>query len=154
MENINNINNNNLISQNSNIQKQQKQTLVIPKEKTLSKYGITKKEWLQMARKQRKVCAICKKFPSTGKLHIDHEHIKNFKKLPPQEKKQYIRGLLCWTCNYFIMSKNVSIDKLKNAIKYLYKYYKNKHYNKYLVNNNNKNNREKYYEKEKQKRDL
>lgn len=48
-------------------------------------YGISLDDYNQMARKQRKRCAICRRIKP---LHVDHCH-----------KTKRVRGLLCFGCN-------------------------------------------------------
>jgi hypothetical protein len=62
-------------------------------------YGITLAEWDEMFKKQEGVCWMCKSMPKNGILCIDHLHQKGFKKMLPEDKKKYVRGLLCFTCN-------------------------------------------------------
>jgi len=76
------------------------ENLKIPRKVTLDKYGITLEEWLAILEKQGYVCPICKKFPTSGRLYIEHEHIVGWKKLPPDERKKFIRGACCFICNY------------------------------------------------------
>jgi hypothetical protein len=62
-------------------------------------YGITLKDWEKMLKDQKGVCWICKTLPPSGRLCVDHEHVKGFKKMGTNEKTQYVRGLLCFLCN-------------------------------------------------------
>lgn len=62
-------------------------------------YGITYEEWQQMLKDQNNVCWMCKVMPNNGILCVDHLHQKGFKKMPPEEKRKYVRGLLCFSCN-------------------------------------------------------
>ena len=65
--------------------------------------------------KQGGVCAICKRVPPSLRLNIDHEHVKGWKKMPPEQRKQYVRGLLCFQCNRLCLQKsnNLSISYVK-----------------------------------------
>lgn len=73
---------------------------ILQKHKRLvNTYGITYGEWLQLKIDQDGVCAICKTLPKNEVLCVDHLHIKDYKKLPIEEKKKYVRGLLCFQCN-------------------------------------------------------
>ena len=92
---------------------------VIPSDTTLKKYGLSKLEWQARLVWQRGVCAICKKLPKTGRLCIDHEHVKGWKKMPPEERKKYVRGLLCWVCNHYYCGRGITIDKAENLVRYL-----------------------------------
>jgi Recombination endonuclease VII len=62
-------------------------------------YGITIEQWEDKFKEQGKICACCKTLPGTGRLNVDHIHIKGFKKMSPEEKVKYIRGLCCFMCN-------------------------------------------------------
>jgi hypothetical protein len=62
-------------------------------------YGITLFDWQDMYENQERVCWICKAMPKNNVLCVDHIHIKGYKKLLPEEKKKYVRALLCFQCN-------------------------------------------------------
>jgi len=62
-------------------------------------YGITLKEWEQKLADQGGVCGMCNTLPNSGVLCTDHLHIKGFKKMLPEQKKKYVRGLICFLCN-------------------------------------------------------
>lgn len=62
-------------------------------------YGITLQEWEEMMNAQGRVCMICEMVPGTGRLCVDHVHIKGFKGMKPENKKKYVRGILCFMCN-------------------------------------------------------
>lgn len=94
------------------------QWLTIPTDKTLQKYGLNREEYLSIAEQQGYKCPICGK-DLNKTVNIDHWHVSNFKKYPPELRKMFVRGILDWFCNYYAMYKGVSIDKLKNAAKYL-----------------------------------
>lgn len=95
-----------------------------PSKATLAKYGLSEQEWRNILERQGGVCAICKKEPSKGRLCIDHEHVKNWKKLPSEQRKLYVRGLLCWFCNHYYVGRCITIEKAENVVTYL------KHYEK------------------------
>ena len=94
----------------------------VPKPATLKKYGLTEKFWRAIIKRQGPHCAVCGKVPSTNRLVIDHEHVKGWKKLPPEQRRRYIRGLCCWVCNHYVLCRGISIAKLKGAVKYLKRY--------------------------------
>ena len=54
------------------------------------------------------VCAICGNPPKNRRLHIDHDH-----------KTGRIRGLLCFTCNRYVLGKYSTPVKLLRAARYL-----------------------------------
>lgn len=97
------------------------------KDKRLYKtYGISLKEWYEIYNEQQGVCWICKTLPPSGSLSVDHIHIKGFKKMRPEEKKKYVRGLLCFLCNTGLKSFEKTNDKNKNRsrLEGTYKYFK------------------------------
>ena len=98
-------------------------TLKVPSKATLKKYGLNMEDWNELATKQGHVCYVCKKLTSTGRLCIDHEHVKGWKKLPPEQRKIYVRGLLCWFCNSKYLSRGITVDKLRNGLRYLEEYH-------------------------------
>ena len=89
---------------------------------TLKKYGLTIDDWKLLAEKQNNRCFVCKRTPSTNKLCIDHEHVKNWKKMPPDQRKLYVRGLLCWVCNHYYLGRGINIEKAENVVLYLKEY--------------------------------
>jgi hypothetical protein len=86
---------------------------------TLKKYGLSAAEWDAMYQEQGGVCAICLKAPGTGRLCVDHCHVKGWKKMPPERRKLYVRQLLCWTCNLMLVGRGVTLAKLRAAVAYL-----------------------------------
>jgi len=91
-------------------------------------YGITTEEYEALLISQKGVCDICKTLPPSGRLCVDHIHIKGFKKMTPVERKKYVRGLLCFLCNTLCgkleRTNNIDINRLRmyNVIKYFSKY--------------------------------
>lgn len=82
-------------------------------------FGISIKEYDQMAEKQNNLCAICEK-PETfihhrtnrpAKLSVDHCHATS-----------KVRQLLCKKCNSGIGLFNEDVNVIQNAIKYLEKH--------------------------------
>ena len=90
-----------------------------PTDETLEKYGLSRLDFRMHLERQNRTCAICKKIPTTGRWYIDHEHVKNWKKLPPEKRKLYVRGILCYFCNRFYMAKAMTKEKAQNIIQYL-----------------------------------
>lgn len=65
-------------------------------------YGLNKDEYLNLFKRCGNLCEMnCGNpvHPFTWYSHVDHQHIENFKDLPPNEKKKYVRGILCNKCN-------------------------------------------------------
>lgn len=90
-----------------------------PSNPTLKKYGLSVAEWRVLLEKQNGVCFICQKIPKTERLCIDHFHIRGFKKMKPEQKKIYVRGLLCNYCNLRIASKAINLEKAIRLVEYL-----------------------------------
>ena len=96
--------------------------MIIPKAPTLKKYGLAEEEWIALYKKFDGCCHLCLK-PFTNRSYIDHEHIKNWKQLPPEQRKLSVRGLLDYQCNFILLQKsNDNLEKLRNAVKYLEEY--------------------------------
>lgn len=94
----------------------------LPKPATLKRYGISAEEWLAILEGQGNVCAICEKEPPSGRFCVDHEHVRKWKKLPPEARKLTIRGILCWTCNHYYVGRGITINKATNVVRYLEAY--------------------------------
>lgn len=93
-----------------------------PSLNTLKRYGLSLSEWKEIAQSQNHVCYVCQKLTTTGRLCIDHEHAKGWKKMPPEQRKLYVRGLLCWVCNHYYVGRGITIQKALLVAEYLKKY--------------------------------
>jgi hypothetical protein len=93
--------------------------ILTPKPATLKRYGLSEAEWRAILEKQGGVCAICKRVPSTGRTVIDHFHAKGWKKMPPEQRKLYVRGLCCWFCNHAFLGRGITVEKSRNVTLYL-----------------------------------
>jgi hypothetical protein len=93
--------------------------MITPSEATLKKYGLSEEEWRVILEAQGGTCFVCKLVPTKGRLCIDHEHVKGWKKMPPEKRKLYVRGLLCWVCNHYYLGRGINISKAKNVAVYL-----------------------------------
>ena len=69
--------------------------------------------------KQDGKCFICEKEPKKGRLCIDHFHVPGWKKLPPERRVLWVRGLLCWYCNNRFLSRGIDVRKSKKIVEYL-----------------------------------
>ena len=90
-----------------------------PSKATLRKYGLTEGEWRAILDRQGGTCFICQKEPPKGVLCIDHFHAPKWKKLPPEKRKLYVRGLLCSYCNLRLLRKGWTLAKLRRAVLYV-----------------------------------
>ena len=88
-------------------------------------YGITEREYNKLLKLQKGVCALCGNPPKNVSLHVDHVHVVGFKKLPPEEKRKFIRGILCFRCNKFKVGR-LDYEWSKKITDYLEKYEVNK----------------------------
>lgn len=93
-----------------------------PTAATLAKYGLSEQEWRVILERQGGVCAVCKQEPTKGRLCIDHEHVKGWKHMPPEQRKLYVRGLLDWRCNHYYLGKGITVSRAKNVVTYLEDY--------------------------------
>lgn len=94
------------------------ETLKLPLQKTLQKYGLSAEDYVTMWVSQNGECPICKN-PLIKRTNIDHYHVKGWKKMPDGERKKYVRGILCWTCNHLIVGRGVNLKRLEAATIYL-----------------------------------
>lgn len=87
---------------------------------TLRKYGLTEMDWLAMASMQGWVCPICQR--RTRKFVTDHEHVPGWAKRPPDERKRYVRGLLCVYCNFRVVPSRMTAEEAYRMVAYLAAY--------------------------------
>jgi hypothetical protein len=73
-----------------------------------SRLGLTQADYDRLLAAQGGVCAICERPPKTRRLHVDHDH-----------KSGKVRGLLCFTCNRYVLGKYATPAKLRAAADYL-----------------------------------
>ena len=77
-----------------------------PAAQTLKTYGLTQDDWIALLKAQGWVCPIClqgNERPKTGKQALwntDHEHVPGWAKMPPEKRKTFVRGVLCYYCNH------------------------------------------------------
>lgn len=93
-----------------------------PTKQTLKRYGLSLEEWRILFEKQGRVCAICKQEPTTGRTVVDHDHVKGWKKMPPEHRKLFVRGICCWWCNSTYLGRGINVEKAKNVVTYLEDY--------------------------------
>jgi hypothetical protein len=93
-----------------------------PLDKTLAQYGLLPVDFEFMLKEQGWACGCCGKTPASGRLFVDHEHVRGWKRMPPEERRKYVRGLACYTCNRFVLNHRINIKLLAGAIAYLTQY--------------------------------
>jgi len=79
--------------------------------RNLRQYGMTLDDYDKMLERQNGVCAICgKEPPKDRRLHVDHCHETGF-----------VRGLLCFRCNFGLSYFGEDVEIMKKAFEYLNK---------------------------------
>jgi hypothetical protein len=91
----------------------------VPSTATLKKYGLDVALWGAIARRQKGVCAVCGVLPESKMLQIDHEHRRGYANLSDEERRSWVRGLLCPYDNHYVVGRHKTPDRLKAAAKYL-----------------------------------
>jgi hypothetical protein len=94
----------------------------VPTQATLKKYGLSALDWLIMLDEQSWVCPIMGVTPSTGRFVIDHEHVKGWAAMPPEERKKYVRGLVSWYANHAYLGRGISVERAGNVLAFLTRY--------------------------------
>lgn len=96
----------------------------IPTPATLRRYGLSEDDWVALGEEQGWVCGAClpRHVPNTNRFVIDHEHVRNWKKMPPAERKKYVRGLICWSANHYRLARGATPENLRGAADYLERY--------------------------------
>jgi hypothetical protein len=93
-----------------------------PSQATLDKYGLSLELWRFIWETQGKKCPICFKEPKTGhpcEFNIDHKHVRNYDKLPPEVRRNLVRGIVCQWDNRSFLAKGMTVDKARNIVVYL-----------------------------------
>ena len=96
----------------------------VPTLPTLRRYGLTETTWLAILKRQKGVCGVCGKVPTSGILAIDHYHVRNWKRMSADKRRTYVRGLVCTYDNRVWLRKGATPEKLKAAARYLEDYNK------------------------------
>ena len=94
----------------------------VPMPATLRRYGLTAEEWKAILRLQGGVCAICRRMPASGRLVTDHVHVRGWKKMPPEQRKAFVRGVVCFMCNGKCVNKHMTLTKAMNVLAYFEAY--------------------------------
>lgn len=94
----------------------------IPAPATLAKYGLSLKDWRELVKAQGGRCGGCGRTPPSGRLNIDHEHIRGWKRLRPDDRKRYVRGLVDFQCNAHWLSRGATPEVLRGCADYLERY--------------------------------
>jgi hypothetical protein len=99
-----------------------------PSPQTLKRYGLTVEVWYNLLDFVDGRCPICQRqFTNDFRPVIDHEHgIKNWKKIKPEQKSSFVRGVTCNYCNRFRIPKRSKelpvVEIVTNLLNYLEDY--------------------------------
>lgn len=98
--------------------------LRLPTQQTLDKYGLELAEWIAFIAvvDGQYVCFICGLPPKTGRFVVDHEHVRGWAAMPAARRKRYVRGVICTTCNHYILTRYGTPDRFRQAALYLERY--------------------------------
>ena len=96
-----------------------------PRKVTLEKYGLTLNNWKEILATQGYRCPVCGNVLAKTS-NIDHFHQRNWKKLPAEKRKMYVRGVLCFFCNKYYVGRSITVQKAKNVVTYLEQFEKRK----------------------------
>lgn len=97
----------------------------LPTKATLQKYGLTLDDWKELYNLQGGLCPICER-PLEKRTCVDHAHVKGWKKMDPEKRKLYVRGLLHWFCNHYYVGRSITVQKSRNVTSYLERFEKRK----------------------------
>lgn len=87
---------------------------------TLRRYGLTELEWLEMLAAQGWRCPVCRR--RVERFVTDHEHVRGWSKLPPDQRKRYVRGALCIFDNYKVVPSRMTAVEAARMAEYLRAY--------------------------------
>lgn len=98
-----------------------------PAAKTLATYGLTQDDWIGLLKAQDWLCPICLKGNDRPKgknalWNTDHEHVPGWKHMPPEQRRTFVRGILCYHCNRRVVGNHRDADKVQRVADYLRAY--------------------------------
>lgn len=96
--------------------------VVPPSVATLRRYGLTAEAWLALLAGQGWRCPICRKGSATTLWNTDHDHVPRWKTMPAEERRRYVRGVLCAYCNRRRVNSRMSADEAARIAAYLAAY--------------------------------
>lgn len=96
--------------------------LTPPGIRTLARYGLTLKDWLNLVQAQGGVCPVCERKLDALKLNIDHEHVYRWRYMEPAERARYVRGILCARCNWRLVHSTMPSAQAQRIADYLRRY--------------------------------
>jgi len=96
--------------------------IIEPKPQSVARYNLTIQEWWAMLERQGGVCGVCKRVPPSGKFCVDHRHVPGWKRMAPEGRRRWVRGICCRNCNGFYLAKGLTVEKALNAAAYLQRF--------------------------------
>jgi len=93
-----------------------------PSPATLRRYGITADEWLALLKAQGWRCPVCLKGGASTRWNTDHDHVPGWAKRPPEERRRYVRGILCAYCNHRRVNSRMPAAEARRIAEYLEAY--------------------------------
>ena len=93
----------------------------LPQQKTVERYGITVDEWLALLHNQGWCCPVCRKHKGV-QWTTDHEHVRGWKAMPPEQRRRYVRGILCRHCNWKVVHSRLTAEQARRIATYLEAY--------------------------------
>lgn len=98
----------------------------VPRPQTLKIYGLKLEDWQAILARQNGACGACGNVPKSGKMSIDHQHVRGWKDMKAEDRRQYVRGLLCYMCNHYRLARGATVSNLEGAAAYLRRYEQSK----------------------------
>lgn len=114
----------------------------LPSKATLKKYGLTPEDWKHLYEEQNGLCPICEKALDT-RVCVDHYHARGYKKMPPEQRKLYVRGLTHWWCNKTFLGRGITVQRARNAADYLERFENRLHENNNIITTHKNKDRQK-----------
>lgn len=93
--------------------------VIPPSQKTLDKYGLTLQEWFTYLDEHDWYCRVCLRRTNTGRYVTDHEHVAGWSGMEAEQRKLYVRGVVCWHCNRYLLVRGITPDRAYRIAKYL-----------------------------------
>ena len=89
----------------------------LPTSITLRKYGLSEEDYIELYNLGGGICPICKR--PLDKPVIDHIHTRNWKKMKPEKRKMFVRGIPCNYCNRRRLARGMTLEIARNIVDYL-----------------------------------
>lgn len=93
-----------------------------PSATTLRRYGLTAFEWLALLAGQGWRCPICRKRGAGVTWNTDHDHVPGWTKKSAEERRRYVRGVLCAYCNHRRVNSRMPALEARRIADYLAAY--------------------------------